>query len=199
MKNLKDLKDLLDAVLGKDLEPWSFAPRSSTTEDASEAADNEDVIDEKILQSKIKMLSLAFDSDELSDMLAASAAPPPPLRRSGRGAAMVSRVCSWSSEQEIEEVPDAHLAWGGLAQRYKLAKPAPPSPNCDDDESDKHANLSPVACCVDDASSFSATLSASDTFLWKLRPAQGGGPFWGLHSSVGEDDTLEQQDAPCLL
>jgi hypothetical protein len=164
---------LLDAVLGKDLEPWSFAPRSTTTQAASEAADNEEVVDEQVLQSKIKMLSLAFDSDELNDMLAASAAPPPPLRCSWRSAAMVSRVYSWPLEQETEGLPDAHLAWGGLAQRYKLAKPAPPSPKYDNDKSDKHANLSPVACCVDNASTFAATLSASDTFLWKTRPAQG--------------------------
>ena len=98
---------LLDAMLGKDLDPWPFAPRSSTMQDASEAADNEDVIDEKILQPNFEKLSIAFDSDELSEMLAASAAAPPPLRRSGRGAAMISRVYSWPLEQDAGSLGDA--------------------------------------------------------------------------------------------
>jgi hypothetical protein len=98
---------LLDALLGKDFEPWSFAPCSSTTEDAPEAADNEEVVDEEILHSIIKKLSLAFDSDELSDMLAASAAPPPPFRIFGRGAAMV--MVDAMPGEDFEEVIDEEI------------------------------------------------------------------------------------------
>lgn len=102
----------LDAVLSKDLEPWSF---TSATEDASKAVHTEDqheeVLDEKILQANIARLSLIFHGDELNDILAASAAIPPPLRRSGRGAAMVSAprpmvsVCSPRESAELQARP----------------------------------------------------------------------------------------------
>ncbi|KAJ1482572.1 hypothetical protein T484DRAFT_3636062 [Baffinella frigidus] len=133
----------IDVVLSNDFEPWSFAPHSSATEDAPKAAHNEEVLAEKILHHSITRLSLIFQSDELSDIVAATAAPPPPLRTSSRG------------------VPDASRAWGALAQRFKLARPAPPSPNA------AAAALSPASSCVRDASSFcsaSDTFRASDTF-----------------------------------
>ncbi|KAJ1484609.1 hypothetical protein T484DRAFT_1796414 [Baffinella frigidus] len=88
------------------LEPASFTPCAYATQDAPEAAQNDDdqneeVLDEEILQSKISRLSLIFQGDELSDILAAAASPPPPLLRSGRGAAMVS-VCSPNASVSLE-------------------------------------------------------------------------------------------------
>ncbi|KAJ1482267.1 hypothetical protein T484DRAFT_1898006 [Baffinella frigidus] len=98
----------LDAVLSNDLKPWSFTSFTSATEDAPKAAHNEDqneeVLDEEILQSNITRLSLIFQGDELNDILAASAAIPPPLRRSGRGAAMVS-VCSPRESAALQARP----------------------------------------------------------------------------------------------
>jgi len=105
----------LDAVQSKDLRPWSFTSFTSATEDAPKAAHtedyNEEVLDEEILQSNITRLSLIFQGDELNDILAASAAIPPPLRRSGRGAAMVSAprpmvsVCSPRESAELQARP----------------------------------------------------------------------------------------------
>ena len=83
-------------MLGKECEAWLFAPGSSTTKDAPQAAVNEDAIGKEILGPNIQKIGLAFNSDEPGDTLAASPPPPPPLRVSGRGAAMVSRVYSWT-------------------------------------------------------------------------------------------------------
>ena len=159
---------LFDAVLGEDIEPWSCSS-SSTTEDISETAYTEEVLNEEILQSNIRKLSLGFDNDELSDILAAAAPPPPPPRISGCGAAMVSDTCPWPLEQKTQGRPDAHLAWGALAQRRKLAQPAPPAPNSDDDTP---ANRSPSDSFVRDASSFftdasASALVANAVFRWR--------------------------------
>ena len=198
---------LLDAVLGKDFEPWAFAPCSSATEDAHQAAHDEEVLDEDLLRSTIRKLSLTFQGDELSDILRRGSDPPPPLRSSGRSTVMISRVCSWeqetgggaamftrvcSWEQETDELPDARLVWGALAQRYKLAKPASPS------RTPSSASSSPCSA----ADSFVRTrtdVSGAATFA--RRPAPGQGSFWDLRmdSSSSLLDTLQQHDASSLL
>ena len=172
-------KALLDAVLGEDLEPWSFAPCSSATEDAPQAADDEEVLDVEILQSNVRKLSGTFHSDELSEILAASTAPPPPPRVSGRVAAM-SRVCSW--EPNTDSPPDTRMAWGSLAQRYKLGRCGPGEfvAPADDD-----------LCCAPFVRTASDA-STADTFHRRQMPAQVQGCFEDLHLSVGEDDA-------CLL
>ncbi|KAJ1476302.1 hypothetical protein T484DRAFT_3113143, partial [Baffinella frigidus] len=146
----------LDAVLSKDFEPASFTFSTSATQDAPEAAHNEEVLAEKILHHSITRLSLIFQSDELSDIVAASAAPPPPLRTSSRGATLAGICSSTEGEQDTEGLPDARRAWGALAQRFKLARPAPPSPNA------AAAALSPAASCARVASSFSIFCKAMD-------------------------------------
>ena len=154
---------LLDAALSQYFEPLSVTCLTSATQDTPQAAHIKEVLDEDTLPFKsMRSLSFIFQGDELNEIFAASTAPPPPLRRLGRGAATASRACSW--EQEAEDLPDARVAWGTLAQRFKLALPALPEPNADDHEC---ATRSPSASFVCDASSFSTfgkTTSASDTF-----------------------------------
>jgi len=144
---------LLDAVLSQDFEQCALTCSTSAAQDTPEAAHNENQSEEvlagKIIHQSMRNLSFIFQSDELSDILTASAAPPPPLRRCGRGTATVSRVCSW--EQETEALPDARVAWGTLAQRFKLAVPAPLS-HTPTDESDASF------------SAFCQVTSAADTF-----------------------------------
>ena len=182
-------EDLFDAVLGEDLESWSCSSCSSTTDDTLETAYNEEVLDEEILQSDIRKLSLRFDNNELNDILAAAAAPPPPHRISGRGTAIVSNTCSWPSKRTTEGPPDAHLAWGALAQRCKLAQPAPPAPNSDNDTP---ANRSPSASFVHDASSFSTNARASDTFHQRQSmPVKEQRASADVSLPAGEDDSLQ--------
>ena len=105
----------------------------------------------------------------------------PPLRISGRGAAMINDICSWPLEQTTD------LARGSLAQRYKLAQPAPPAPNSDDD---KPANHSPSASFVREASLTSTTASASDTFHRRqTMPAKEQRPSADV--SLLDDDSLQ--------
>mmetsp|Transcript_14054 Transcript_14054/g.34086 ORF Transcript_14054/g.34086 Transcript_14054/m.34086 type:complete len:174 (+) Transcript_14054:131-652(+) len=103
----------LDAVLGN-FEPWLFAPCSSATEDAPQAAQNEEAPG-----SKTRKLSLAFQSDELSDILTASAAAPTPL-----------------------------FSEFTLNQRFNIRRPPPPSHKPVDEECATSARLSPAASCV---------------------------------------------------
>jgi len=177
-------EDLFDAVLGEDFESWSCSSCSSTTEDTLETAYNEEFLDE---ETDIRKLSLGFDNNELSDILAAAAAPPRPRRISGRGTAIVSNTCSWPSERTTEGPPDAHLAWGSLAQRCKLAQPAPPAPNSDNE---KPANRSPSASFVHDASSFSTNARASDTFHQRQSmPVKEQRASADVSLPAGEDDS----------
>ncbi|KAJ1479295.1 hypothetical protein T484DRAFT_1814801 [Baffinella frigidus] len=167
----------LDAVLSKDFEPASFTSSTSTTQDAPEAAHNEEVLAEKILHHSITRLSLIFQSDEIIDIVAASAAPPPPLRTSSRGATMASVCSSSEGEQETESPADAHRAWGTLALRFRLSRPAPPLP----DERATSTARSPASSCVRDASSFSS-FCASDTF----RRRQATNPHGRTKSSMSD-------------
>jgi hypothetical protein len=172
---------LLDDVLGEDFEPWSFARCSSATEDAPQAAPKEEVLDEERRSNSIRKLSLEFESGELSEILAASAAPPPPIRKSVRG----SPTCSVYALRKEKDPHEEHCAWGSLAERYKFPQPASPSPNSDD------AARSPAT------SSFSADASGAGTF--QSMPAQRQGSFGDLHLSVGEDYFVEEDDASFLL
>jgi hypothetical protein len=161
-------------------EPWSFISSTSATQDPPTAALKEvfdqEILDEQILQSNIRRLSLAFQISSLRDILAASAAPPPPLpiailRGTGswrgaaagswRGAAPAasgSFLASYAEQRETEGLPDARLAWSTLAGRFKLTRPASPASESYDDA------CSPASCCVRDASSFSTNASAAGTF-----------------------------------
>ncbi|KAJ1479771.1 hypothetical protein T484DRAFT_1812972 [Baffinella frigidus] len=179
---------LLDAMLVH-VEPWSFTSSTSATQDAPNAAHNEnqaeEVLDEEILHDSIRKLSLTFQSSSLRDILAASAAPPPllPIAISliactWRGAAASSwRGAAGGSflSSPAEEQPEAHRAWGTLAQRFKLARPASPSHTPADDD------------------------AAGTFYRQQSAPAKGHGSFWDLPVSVGEDGTLRQHDAACLL
>ena len=178
---------LLDAVMGKDSEPWPFARCSSATEDAPQAADNEE---------NIRKLSLEFDSEELSDILAAATATPPPLGKSVRGSP--TRIIH-AEQQEICP-PEAHCAWGSLAKRYKLSLPASPSHTPAQQECDPSATTSPAASCVRATSSNSTDTSVAGTLHRRLSMhAQGQDSFCGLHLSMREDQIVEEDDASCLL
>ena len=201
---------LLDAVLDKDFEPWAFAPCSSSTEDTLQAAE----IHEAILLRSIRKLSLEFESDELSDILAASAAPPPPLRRSGSSPAMVASVrmtsvCPTFAEEEEPDNSEAHCGRGTLADLLNHGRPAPPSQEPEDDECASSAPLSLPASCVRDVSSISSWDSCKDmadvnaaASSYRQQRAMSfkvQGSFAGLDLSVGEDDTQELHDSSCLL
>ena len=185
---------LLDAVLGKDSEPWSFARCSSATEDVPQAADNEEVPDG--VSSNIRRLSLEFDSEEPSDILAAATATPPPLGKSVRGSP--TRIIH-AEQQEICP-PEAHCAWGSLAKRYKLSLPASPSHTPAQQECDPSATTSPAASCVRATSSNSTDTSVAGTLHRRLSMhAQGQDSFCGLHLSMREDQIVEEDDAFGLL
>ncbi|KAJ1466706.1 hypothetical protein T484DRAFT_1860941 [Baffinella frigidus] len=201
---------LLDAVL--DAEPWSSTSSTSATQDSLKTAHNEDqadeVLDAEILHHSIGKLSLTFQSSSLRDILAASAAPPPRLPNAisrgactWRGAAASSwRGATGGSFLSLpaEEQPEASRAWGTLAQRFKLARPASSSHTLADDECAPNVTCSNAGSFVSATSSFSA--SAAGTFyLQQSMPEKGQGSFWDLPVSVGEDGTLQQHDAACLL
>ena len=200
---------LLDAVLGEYSEPLSFARRSSATEDAPRAADNEDVPDGEIPPSHIRKLSLEFDSEELSDILAAANAPPPPLRRTrlgpssptgGPGCPRPVNAHAVHAEQQEIGPPEAHCAWGALAKRFKLSLPASPSHTPAKEECAPSATSSPLASCVRATSSISTDARVAGT----LHPrqsmhAQGQDSFCDLHLSVGEDQIFDEDDASFLL
>ncbi|KAJ1476301.1 hypothetical protein T484DRAFT_3642832 [Baffinella frigidus] len=129
------------------------ALEAAHTEDQIEA-----VLEERILHSNITRLSRTFHGSSLLDIFAACTGPPPsplPIACSGsagswRGAAPGSRqgsptrsvcsptrsvcsptrsVCSsHAGEQQTEGLPDARRERGTVALRFKLARPASPSP-----------------------------------------------------------------------
>eukprot|EP00290_Baffinella_frigidus_P034196 CAMPEP_0180338130 /NCGR_PEP_ID=MMETSP0988-20121125/45755_1 /TAXON_ID=697907 /ORGANISM="non described non described, Strain CCMP2293" /LENGTH=167 /DNA_ID=CAMNT_0022326529 /DNA_START=72 /DNA_END=575 /DNA_ORIENTATION=- len=119
MPRLEGEARILDAVLGKNLEKWSFDRIFSATEDAPQAAHSEKVLDEDIPHHSIRKASLAFQSDELSDILTASAAAPTPL-----------------------------FSEFTLNQRFNIRRPPPPSHKPVDEECATSARLSPAASCV---------------------------------------------------
>jgi hypothetical protein len=145
-------------------------------------------------------LGLILQSDELREILAASAAPPPPHPGSGRDAAMFTRVCS--EEQEADGLPNAQVAWGTLAQRLKRAQPAPPAPNSDNDECAKLANRSLAASCSRDAFSLPSFCngknysSAADSFhRGQSKSAKRQKALADLLLLAGDDDGMDDVHA----
>jgi hypothetical protein len=182
--------------LSKELEPVPFTCSTSPTQDVPRAAHTE-VLGKNILHQSMSMqnLSLILQSDELRE-IAASAAPPPPPRGSGRDAAMFTRVCS--GEQEAGGLPNAQVAWGTLAQRFKRAQPAPPAPN----ECAKLANRSLAASCSRDAFSLPSFCngkrysSAADSFhRGQSKSAKRQKALADLLLLAGDDDGMDDVNA----
>ncbi|KAJ1464499.1 hypothetical protein T484DRAFT_3228172, partial [Baffinella frigidus] len=128
----------LDAVLSKDLEPWSLTSSTSATEDALKAAHTEDQNEEVLDEANIARLSLLFQGDELNDLRRPSASPPQVQARPRHGQRLLTarqrsassspgphRHCSLAILLRARNILLRHLLQGrGLRERVRHLPPA---------------------------------------------------------------------------
>ena len=100
---------LLDDVLGH-VEASSFSACSSATDDAPQAAHNEDQTEE-FLRTSISKLSFTFQSSSLRDILPASVGPATPL-----AIANISTLRSKYNEATIEAVLNEEMLHSNISK-----------------------------------------------------------------------------------